>query len=285
MVINCIAVALKSRFYIELFKFILVKLHPKQFFTYLIIFKTFVFLILFTLSNSLLSGSSDLQKSLADTPKDLLYQHFDDLYASINGAEKIPFDLFERGMIGYYQLNYSNRISGDYKILALVDFRSSSTEKRLWVIDLSSKQVLFNTFVSHGKNTGLEYANVFSNQRYSNSSSLGFYKMSETYYGRHGLSLKLDGLEAGFNDNARARGVVMHGAKYVSTDFVAEHGRLGRSFGCPAIPMECYQQVIALTEGSGVLFMYYPDEDYEAQTLLKNRAEALAYVIREQLLS
>ncbi len=211
--------------------------------------------------------------------------HLSQLHSDIEGSESVPFDLFERGMIGYLQLIKNHQITEDQKFLTLVDFRRSSKDKRMWIIDLGMKKVLHHTLVSHGKNTGLEFARKFSNERYSNSSSLGFYKMSETYYGKHGLSLKLDGLEAGFNDNARRRSVVMHGAQYVSTSFVEKHGRLGRSFGCPAIPMGDHKEIINLTKGSGILFIYFPEETYEAQTLLNNKEEALAYLIKEKELS
>src|SRR5690606_932140 len=104
--------------------------------------------------------------------------------------------------------------------------------------DLKSKKVLFNTLVAHGRNTGQATADKFSNLPNSNMSSLGFYLTDETYFGKHGLSLKLDGMDNGHNDKARERAIVMHGADYVSDSFVKQHGRLGRSLGCPALPQE-----------------------------------------------
>jgi hypothetical protein len=101
-------------------------------------------------------------------------------------------------------------------ILTLIDFSLSSNVKRLWIIDLNTKTVLFNSLVAHGRNTGNEFAASFSNKSESFKSSLGFYATGEVYQGKHGLSLRLDGLERGVNDNARARAVVMHGADYVA---------------------------------------------------------------------
>ena len=144
-------------------------------------------------------------------------------------------------------------------LLALVDYSLSSTQPRLWVIDLSDRSVLFAELVAHGRNSGGEFATRFSNRRGSKQSSLGLFRAAETYFGQHGYSLRLDGLEAGFNDLARERAIVIHGADYVSDAFVAEHGRLGRSWGCPALSSGASRAVIDRIKNGAAVFVYYPD--------------------------
>ena len=134
--------------------------------------------------------------------------------------------------------------------------------KRLWVIDLEKNIVLFQTLVAHGRNTGEEFAKEFSNQSESFKSSIGFYATGEIYDGKHGKSLKLDGLEKGLNDKARERAVVIHGADYVSESFIKSNGRLGRSQGCPAVPNEISAQLIELIKDKSCLFIYHPSRSY-----------------------
>jgi hypothetical protein len=145
-------------------------------------------------------------------------------------------------------------------ILTLIDFSKSSNTKRLWVIDLTTNEVLFNTLVAHGKNTGEEFANYFSNKAESFQSSLGFYATAEVYIGKHGLSLRLDGLQKGLNDKARERAVVVHGADYVSESFIKNHKRLGRSQGCPALPVEMNKKIINVIKERSCLFIYHPSK-------------------------
>jgi hypothetical protein len=143
-------------------------------------------------------------------------------------------------------------------MLTLIDFSLSSNEKRLWVIDLATKTILFNSLVAHGRNTGDEFAKRFSNSAESFKSSLGIYVTGEIYNGKHGKSLKLDGLEKGINDNARNRGIVMHAADYVSSFFIKAHNRLGRSQGCPALPAEFTEKIINKIKDKSCLYIYYP---------------------------
>ncbi len=145
-------------------------------------------------------------------------------------------------------------------ILTLIDFSKSSNSKRLWIIDLDKDEVLLNTYVAHGRNTGNEFANNFSNKAESFQSSLGFYATAEIYNGKHGSSLKLDGLQKGVNDNARERAVVMHGADYVSEKFIRQNKRLGRSLGCPAVPEELNAKIITLIKDKSCLFIYHPSK-------------------------
>ncbi len=163
---------------------------------------------------------------------------------------------FIQALEGFERLKEKGLVKKD--ILTLVDFSLSSNTKRLWVIDMASNTVLLHSLVAHGRNTGNEYATKFSNRPESNQSSLGFYATGEVYTGKHGLSLRLDGLEKGVNDNARNRAVVIHGADYVSEQFIRNHTRLGRSQGCPALPVELTSRVINIIKDKSCLYIYHP---------------------------
>lgn len=163
---------------------------------------------------------------------------------------------FSVALKGYYSLKEKGLIKKD--ILTLIDFSLSSNTKRLWVIDLTTGNILFHSLVAHGRNTGEEFANNFSNSAESFKSSLGFYSTGEIYNGKHGMSLRLDGLEKGVNDNARARGVVMHAADYVSNSFIKNNHRLGRSQGCPAVPAELSKEIISVIKDKSCFFIYHP---------------------------
>lgn len=170
-------------------------------------------------------------------------------------------ECFTTAMNGFQLLKQRGQV--EKNILTIVDFSMSSNTKRLWVIDLDKKVVLFQTLVAHGRNTGEEFANDFSNQAESFKSSIGFYATGEIYNGKHGLSLKLDGLEKGLNDNARERAVVVHGADYVSESFIRQNKRLGRSQGCPAIPVEMNAKIINVIKDKSCLFIYHPSKSKE----------------------
>ncbi len=189
------------------------------------------------------------------------------LYNTINfgDAERPQFDVFERAIAGYEALEQSGKLSKK-GILTIIDFRKSSNEKRLWVIDLEKKKVLFHSLTAHGRNTGNLFAESFSNIPNSNQSSLGFYITGQKYIGKHGVSLKLHGVEKGINDLAEARAIVMHGADYVSESYIKKYGRLGRSFGCPAVPMGLHEKLIPILAGGTCLFIFYPDAGYLAET-------------------
>jgi hypothetical protein len=144
----------------------------------------------------------------------------------------------------------------------------SSNAKRLWVIDLTTNKILYNSLVAHGRNTGDEYAKNFSNAPESYQSSLGFYATGEIYSGKHGRSLRLDGLEKGINSNARDRAVVIHGANYVSNSFIQNNKRLGRSLGCPALPMDLSNEIIQTIKDKSCLFIYYPSKAYKQTSKL-----------------
>lgn len=153
------------------------------------------------------------------------------------------------------------RRQGEFQrpILTVIDYSLPSTEPRLWVLDLARGRVLFHELVAHGQNSGENLASAFSNHPGSRQSSLGVFRADETYLGQHGHSLRLIGLEPGFNDRAEDRAVVVHGAAYVSRSFAAQHGRLGRSWGCPALPLGVHQRVIETIKDGSAVFAYYPD--------------------------
>lgn len=144
------------------------------------------------------------------------------------------------------------------KVVTLIDFSLPSTVKRLWTINLITGEVLFNTYVAHGQNSGDNLASTFSNIPESHQSSLGFYLTDQIYVGKHGNSMRLKGLEKNINDKAWDRAIVVHGADYATDGFIRKNGRLGRSFGCPAIPPEITDQFIETVKEGSLLFIYHP---------------------------
>ncbi len=178
-----------------------------------------------------------------------------------NPTVELSYEPFRYAMIGYYTLRQENRLN-EKEILSIIDFTKSSCDKRFYTIDLKELDFLYYSLVSHGRNTGEDKATKFSNERSSNSSSLGFYVTGGTYTGRNGYSLRLMGDEKGWNDNMMKRAVVMHEASYVSEDFVKRYGRLGRSYGCPALPVGLSEQVINTIKERSVIFAYYNDDNY-----------------------
>ena len=167
---------------------------------------------------------------------------------------------FEYAYKGYERLEHKGKLKNS-GILTICDFTKSSLEKRMYVIDLANYKTLVNTYVAHGKNSGGEYAKKFSNKLKSLSSSLGFFITRNIYVGKHGLSLKLEGLEPGFNDNAGKRAVVIHGASYIGEN--CQHSQLmGRSYGCPAVPKTEAPKIIDLIKDGTCLFIYHPSASY-----------------------
>lgn len=205
-----------------------------------------------------------------EIPERLLY---DEIAASAGETQMPAFDVFRLAHTGYESLEDSEGLGRN--ILSIVDFSLASTEKRLWVIDMDRKKILFNELVAHGRNSGENFAAKFSNIPESNMSSIGFYVTGDTYTGKHGLSLYLDGRETEFNGRARERAIVIHGADYVSEDFVKTHGRLGRSFGCPALSMASHKSVIETISNGSCLFIYYPDDEYLKKSTYLNHSSTL----------
>jgi hypothetical protein len=173
----------------------------------------------------------------------------------------------EYAVKGYQKLVDSGLVN-NAQYLTIVDLSQSSRNKRFYILDMKKDSLVWNTYVAHGKNSGVDMAKSFSNSFDSNKSSLGFYVTESTYNGKHGLSLRIDGLEHGFNDNAEARGVVVHGAPYVNAGRVST-AYMGRSQGCPALPENEYADVINIIKGGSVLFIYGNDSNYvQSSTLL-----------------
>ncbi len=154
----------------------------------------------------------------------------------------------------------------DSPILTVIDYSLPSTEKRLWVIDLAKRQILFHELVAHGQNSGDVYAVDFSNRPQSRQSSLGLFRTDDVYDGRHGETLKLIGLEPGINDRAEERRIVMHGAAYVNQRVVQRFGELGRSWGCPAVDRAVFPQMVRHIKEGTALFAYYPDPHWLRQS-------------------
>ena len=180
------------------------------------------------------------------------------------GLNPVVFDMAWRGM----QL-----VPKKKPFLLIADMTQPSSAKRLYVVDLVKKTVLLRTYVAHGRKSGGLMATQFSNQKNSNQTSLGFYRIMGRYYGKHGLSLKLKGLEKGFNDNVFSRNIVLHGADYVSEDTVRVKGQLGYSEGCPAIPHAITKLLLGKVEGGACLFVYYPDPTYLATSSFVNSSQ------------
>jgi hypothetical protein len=161
-----------------------------------------------------------------------------------------------------------------FRHLAVIDYSLPSTQPRLWVFDVARGRLLFQELVAHGRNTGEKLAERFSNVEGSKMSSLGLYQATDTYYGSNGYSLRLRGLDAGFNDNALARAIVMHGAPYVSEAIAERVGRLGRSWGCPAVRQEVARTVIDTLKGGDLIFAYYPDRKWLKESPMLSCGEA-----------
>ena len=195
----------------------------------------------------------NVEKNLAKNELELLVDNLSQKH------ENIPaLSVLELAFEGYEKLEKELK----NPVVTLIDFSLPSTEKRLWIIDLKQQEILLNTVVSHGRNSGMLMAEKFSNRPESYQSSLGFYKTAETYHGKHGYSLRLDGLEKGFNDQARNRAIVLHGADYAREEVAKMSGRLGRSLGCPAVPTELSKVVIDLIKNGSLLFIFGQDSNY-----------------------
>lgn len=146
--------------------------------------------------------------------------------------------------------------------LAVIDFSLPSSEKRLWIFDLTRQQLVLEDLVAHGNKSGDAIATDFSNIVNSHQSSIGLFRTQESYFGRHGYSLRMDGLEPGVNDKARERAIVIHGADYVDPEWIDQYGRIGRSQGCPAVRSEVADLVVDNLKDGQFLFTYYPDQEW-----------------------
>lgn len=226
---------------------------------------TFLFSSLSWKSSSL---KQDGLKASAIISIDSAYtKHVDAIYQATHLKEAgLSEPTFEKALTGFYNLKKAGQLS-EKSILTIIDFDQLSTKKRLYIIDLNKKEILLNTWVAHGQRSGKDEAINFSNRNDSYTSSLGFYVTGEVYKGMHGKSLKLDGMDNGFNNNARMRSIVVHGANYVSAGTINTLGRLGRSQGCPAVAPELANDVINTIEDKTVLFINKSKEAYTSKYL------------------
>ena len=224
-----------------------------------------VFLVLTSFNNATSIASDEINiieeatsgndlKNVSSSMSDVLYEK-----ANLQNAG-LSMEALEAAVKGYEKLVEEGTIT-NAKYLAIVDFSQSSRKKRFYLLDIESQKLALNTFVAHGKNSGVDKAVRFSNTPQSEASSLGFYVTKNTYRGKHGLSLRLEGLEDGFNDNAESRAIVVHGANYVNPARV-NSAYMGRSQGCPALPDAVAPKVINMIKGGSALFVYNPSEKY-----------------------
>lgn len=190
---------------------------------------------------------------------------FDSLHLDKMG---LSYEALNYAYLGYLQLKEQGALAND-AILSICDFSQSSFKKRLYIIDVANFKILKNTFVAHGRNSGLQYATDFSNTPESLQSSLGFFVTKGTYTGKHGLSLRLNGQEAGFNHKAEERAIVVHGADYIGKHRLGAP-YMGRSFGCPAVPQSEANEVINFIKNGTCLFIYHPSKKYLSGSKLLN---------------
>jgi hypothetical protein len=191
--------------------------------------------------------------------------------ANIELAEKLHINTtaFVLAVKGYEKLKQMGQITNQ-RYLTIADMSMASSHPRLYIIDMDKQQVLLQTFVAHGKNSGLLFAEQFSNLVGSFQSSLGFYITGKPYQGKHGQSLVLKGVEIGINDKAEERAIVLHGAEYANQGFVKQQGYLGRSLGCPAVPNSQVKEIIQAIQGASCLFVYAPNKQYLQKSALVN---------------
>jgi len=187
--------------------------------------------------------------------------YLDSLYSEAGLEGSLDYAVFELAMIGYYNMLADSLLERE-SIITIIDYTRPSTEERLVVVDLDAGELLYRSLVAHGRNTGGNYAEDFSNTPGSLQSSLGFYVTGVDYYGVHGKALKLDGVDTSYNDNAMDRYIVVHGACYCSKDFIEKHGRLGRSWGCPVLPLEVSAEIIQVLKDGTCMFIYSDDDEY-----------------------
>jgi hypothetical protein len=190
------------------------------------------------------------------------------LYASLNDTTLKP-EALEIALRGQ-KILVDQGIANKPSILTLIDYSLPSTSERLFVIDLTYRTILYRSLVAHGRNSGDIYASRFSNRIQSHQSSLGFFVTGETYQGGQGYSMLMMGLDTGYNDNAARRSVVMHGADYVSYSYIEKYGRTGRSFGCPALPLNITREIIDRIKEGSVIFCYYPEPSYTMKSSVLN---------------
>jgi hypothetical protein len=231
----------------------------------------FLFVVVLCLGGVFRSSAKDIKGNFKHHRSHFANPVNNIIYDSLNleqlGLSRKAFDF---AMRGWKQLKAAGRIINE-NIISIVDFSQPSNKKRLYIIDLVNAKLLFNTYVAHGRRSGTVIPTKFSNRPRSMESSVGFYLTSDTYMGSNGYSLKLNGLEGGINNNASRREIVIHGADYVSEQYINQNGYLGRSWGCPAVPLEESRDIIDAIKNGSCLFIYSPQNNYLAKSRILNK--------------
>ena len=213
-------------------------------------------------------GSSHLATPTQDT---ITLTKYDSLFNNLQlGKLGLGRRAFDYAIIGYSALKAKNKLNNQ-GVLSIADMTTPSGKKRFFVIDMQNEKLLFVTYVAHGKRSGVDKTLFFSNEPESNKSSVGFYVTSETYSGKHGYSMRLEGQEIGFNNNARERDIVVHGADYVSAAVIKSQGYIGRSLGCPALSPELYKPIIEKIKNGSCLYIHGNESKYIVNSHLLKR--------------
>jgi len=238
------------------------------------IFIISAFMLIFSVSNNMLFAKKNVPNSgfhgISTSEKNKTSEISHSIFTrGLFNQAGLSEEIFNMAFNGFSKINKKEILSTD-SIITIIDYSKPSNEKRLFVIDLKSAKLIHQSVVAHGRNTGEKYARIFSNKLNSHMSSIGFYITKKTYMGENGYSLRLDGLERGFNDNAMKRSLVIHGADYADESVINSKGYLGRSYGCPALPREISKQVIEKIKDGNIIFAYYPDENYLKQSSILN---------------
>lgn len=218
----------------------------------------------FTAKNNFTSPVKKIRKEFS------IGNHAEIVYNELHLSEiGLSQKAFEQAYKGYQYLLKKEKLINT-TILSICDLSQSSNKKRFYILDLEENKVLLTSYVAHGRGSGMEYANRFSNRANSHQSSLGFYITGSTYYGEHGLSLRLQGVEHGFNDLAGKRNIVVHGASYIGDDYLQGNKCMGRSYGCPAVPLEECDTIVNLIKNGSCLFIYHPSKIYQKRSKILN---------------
>ena len=213
--------------------------------------------------------------SAFDSSAAVVTQISESLFNELKLDEKgLSINALELAVKGYLQLQQTGLLTKP--LLSIVDLSQSSRDKRFYLLDIEHKKLLENTYVAHGRNSGEDVATDFSNDMGSEKSSLGFYVTKEIYRGKHGMSLKIEGLEQGFNDNAENRSIVVHGANYVNAGRV-QSNFMGRSQGCPALPTTDYKKIINEIKNGSALFIYSQNANYLNNSQVLNSRLSTAF--------
>lgn len=187
----------------------------------------------------------------------------------------ISKEAIQHAFNAYEKLKLSGQILNQ-QYLTIADFSKPSSEKRLFIIDINKMELVLQTLVAHGRNSGTLFAKNFSNTNESYQSSLGFYITGNIYRGKHGMSLQLSGIESGINDHAKQRAIVIHGADYVSNNLIKKQGYIGRSLGCPAVPQNEVKEIIQTIKGASLLYIYAPSNYYSKKSKLINELSLIS---------